>query len=65
VVGTGWPPQTTVFVRYAGQPSASAVVNSQGDFHAHVVANSLVPGERKVVVHDGKYAATAIFTQTL
>lgn len=65
VVGAGWPPGTTALIRYAGQPAGSAVVDKDGNFHGQATANSLVPGQRKVVVHDGKYSATATFQQHL
>lgn len=63
VTGTGWPPDTTALVSYAGRPASSAHVDSAGDFTAHAVANSVLPGARRVTVHDGSFAITATFTQ--
>jgi cytoskeletal protein RodZ len=65
VVGTGWPPGTTVTFRYAGQARGGTTVNSQGNFHGQLAARSLLPGQRTVDVSDGKYSATATFNQTL
>lgn len=65
VVGAGWPGGTTVTIYYAGQADGSAVVDSRGDFHGTTVARSLLLGERKIVVRDGRLSATAMFKQTL
>jgi hypothetical protein len=65
VTGTGWPAGTTVLISYAGQSGGSATVGARGAFRATIVANSLVPGERRIVVRDGSLSATATFDQTL
>lgn len=65
VSGTGWPPNSRVYVSYAGRPAGSARVHNDGTFSAHAVANSVLPGGRKVTATDGSYVMTAIFNQHL
>jgi hypothetical protein len=65
VIGTGWPAGSRVFVSYAGHPQSSAQVDSQGSFTASVVANSVLPGNRRVTVTDGTLTVTATFNQHL
>ncbi len=65
VIGTGWPAGTRVVVSYAGHPQSSAQVDQQGSFTAHAVANSVLPGNRRVVVTDNGLSVTASFNQHL
>jgi DNA-directed RNA polymerase specialized sigma24 family protein len=65
VQGSGWTPGTRVFVSYAGQPQNSARVTAAGTFTTSVVANAVLPGQRRVTATDGDQSATAIFLQKL
>jgi hypothetical protein len=65
VLGTGWPPGTTVVVSYAGRPADTARVNHDGVFTGHAVANSVLPGVHRVTVTDGTISVTATFNQQL
>jgi hypothetical protein len=65
VIGTDWPPNTEVLVSYAGRPAGNARVNRSGVFTGHAVANSVLPGARRVTVTDGGFSVTATFNQHL
>jgi hypothetical protein len=54
-----------VFVSYAGKPQTSATAGADGSFSAVVVANSVLPGNRKVTATNGDQSATATFNQHL
>ncbi len=65
VTGTGWTPGSLVFVSYAGQNQTSVTADPDGAITAHVVANSVLPGNRRVTASNGDQSATATFNQQL
>jgi DNA-directed RNA polymerase specialized sigma24 family protein len=65
VNGSGWTPGVRVYVSYAGQPQTSRVARADGTFSTYVVANSVLPGNRRVTATNGDQSATATFTQQL
>jgi DNA-directed RNA polymerase specialized sigma24 family protein len=65
VSGTGWAPGTEVVVSYAGQQQTTAQADDRGNFSAQVVANSVLPGNRKVTASNGQQSASATFMQRL
>jgi DNA-directed RNA polymerase specialized sigma24 family protein len=65
VTGTGWIPGSHVSVSYAGKPQTGSRVSADGTFSVSVIANSVLPGNRRVTATNGEQSATAIFTQQL
>jgi DNA-directed RNA polymerase specialized sigma24 family protein len=65
VSGTGWTPRTRVTVSYAGKPQTGARVAADGSFTVSVIANAVLPGNRRVTATNGEQSATAIFMQQL
>ncbi|HVS69282.1 MAG TPA: hypothetical protein VHE56_12070 [Mycobacteriales bacterium] len=65
VTGSGWVPGSRVTVSYAGKPQTGARVSSEGTFSVYVVANSVLPGNRKVLASNGEQSASATFMQQL
>jgi hypothetical protein len=52
-------------VSYAGKPQTGARVSTDGSFSVYVVANSVLPGNRRVTATNGEQTATAMFMQQL
>ncbi|HVV75889.1 MAG TPA: hypothetical protein VHC43_07620 [Mycobacteriales bacterium] len=65
VSGSGWIPGSHVSVSYAGKPQTGARVAADGTFAVYVVANSVLPGTRRVTATNGEQSATATFMQQL
>ncbi len=65
VSGTGWIPGSHVSVSYAGKPQQGVRVSEDGTFSVYVIANSVLPGNRRVTATNGEQSATATFTQQL
>ncbi|MGN6475479.1 MAG: zf-HC2 domain-containing protein, partial [Mycobacteriales bacterium] len=65
VNGTGWTPGSRVVVSYAGKPQTSVHAAADGSFSANVIANSVIPGARKVSASNGSQSASATFMQQL
>jgi DNA-directed RNA polymerase specialized sigma24 family protein len=65
VSGTGWSPESLISISYAGQQQTSVTANASGSFSTTVVANSVLPGNRRVTATNGNQSATATFNQHL
>lgn len=65
VNGTGWTPDSHVVVSYAGKPQSTVRAAADGTFTADVIANSVIPGTRRVTATNGDQSATATFMQEL
>jgi DNA-directed RNA polymerase specialized sigma24 family protein len=65
VTGANWLPDSRVTVSYAGKPQTGARVGTDGSFSVYVIANSVLPGNRRVTATNGEQTATAIFMQQL
>ena len=65
VTGSGWIPDSRVAVSYAGKPQTGSRVSADGTFSVDVVANSVIPGARRVTATNGEQSAAATFMQQL